>query len=266
VIGRRARGRLAAAAVLGWAGAVSAQPSAASGELSAGVVHRQLVERADDGTRLVSESGELLRIQATASLALPRGGALRVQAAALAGELDYDGHTQVGAPLASHSAHRDISAGVQWRPLPAGGWGEGWLLLEGLQQRRTIAPTDTVQGLRETSVLVMAGARWTHAFDLAGWRWQPALAWRASLHHAVDVDSGGLYDAADLRGGHRRELQIALDAAPLDSPWRFGVAWSRARQSASAVQALSRGGVPVGTVRQPRIAIDDLTLRVTRAF
>jgi len=44
------------------------------------------------------------------------------------------------------------------------------------------------------------------------------------------------------------------------------LAWTHARQSASDRQALFRGGVLFGTVRQPRIEIDDVMLRVRRAF
>jgi hypothetical protein len=50
------------------------------------------------------------------------------------------------------------------------------------------------------------------------------------------------------------------------SPWSFGLAWSHARQSASSTHTLSRNGAAVGSVRQPRIDIDDVSLRARRAF
>jgi hypothetical protein len=234
--------------------------------VSAAVLHRRLVERTDDGSRLVTESGELLRLQVRAERTLAGGGAVEGAASAAAGTLDYDGHTQGGAPLATRSRHRDLGLQAGWRPLAPASWGELWLSLQALQQRRDIASTSQAQGLRETSMLLLPGLRWRHAFEAAGWRWQPALELRASARHRLEVDSGGLFDTADLEGGRRRELGLALDAAPLGSAWSFGLAWSHARQSASPVQTLSQGGVPVGTVRQPRITIDDVSLRATRSF
>jgi hypothetical protein len=44
------------------------------------------------------------------------------------------------------------------------------------------------------------------------------------------------------------------------------VEWTQARQSASPSQALTRAGAPAGTVRQPRLSIDDVSLRAVRAF
>ena len=77
---------------------------------------------------------------------------------------------------------------------------------------------------------------------------------------------GGVFDDADLDGGSRREAVLGLDVASPASPWAFGITWTRARQFASPTQTLLRGGVPVGTVRQPRIEIDDVMLRARRAF
>jgi hypothetical protein len=264
------RSRAVAAALIaqaaGGACAQAPAPPGLSGELSAGVQHRRLTEVGQDGRRLVQERGELLRVQAGAQLPLAGGGALRASAAIAAGSLAYRGQTQAGVPLATDAAHRDLELGLHWRPLPEARWGEAWLGLAALQQRRLIASQPAARGLRETSTLLLPGLRWTHALDAGGWRWQPALEVRTSVHHRLDVDFGGVFDGAALDGGRRRELLLALDAAPAASPWRFGVTWSRARQSASRVQTLARGGAPVGTVRQPRIEIDEVTVRATRAF
>lgn len=241
-----------------------AQPTTAG--LSAQVVHRRLVERDEDGRRLVTESGELLRLQGEAGRALRGGGALRGFAAVAAGTLDYRGQTQAGVPLSTDSAHRDLALGAAWRPVAPASWGEAWLTLQVLQQRRRIASTPAARGLRETSMLVMPGLRWTHALEARGWRWRPGVEVRASVHHRLDVDFGGLFDDARLTGGGRRELLLSLEAGPAGSPWKFGIEWSHARQSASAVDVLERGGVAVGSVHQPRIAIDDVALRVRREF
>ncbi|HET8746855.1 MAG TPA: hypothetical protein VFM98_14705 [Ramlibacter sp.] len=254
----------ALAACCAAAGGAQAAPEAAS--VSAEVVHRRLVERADDGHRLVKESGEVLRLEVAGTMALAGGGALRGIAAAAAGELAYRGQTQAGVPLATDAGHRDLELALQWRPLAPARWGEGWLVLTALQQRRQIASQPAARGLRETSLLLLPGVRWTRTLEAAGWQWQPSVELRASAYHRFDVGFGGLFDDAELRGGRRRELVLGLEANRPDSPWRFGLAWSHARQSASPVQTLRRAGVPVGTVRQPRIAIDDVALRVTRSF
>jgi hypothetical protein len=233
---------------------------------SAGVLHRHLVERAADGRQLVNESGELLRLQADAQVPLSGGGALRGSAAIAAGNLDYRGQTQAGVPLVSDSAHRDLELGVQWCPLSPASWGQGGLVLTALQQRRQIASQPTARGLRETSTLILPGVRWTHTFDALGWQYQPSMELRASAWHRLAIGFGGVFDDADLRGGHRRELVLGLDASPAGLPWRWGFAWSHARQTASPVQTLMRNGVAVGTVRQPRLDIDDVMLRVGRSF
>lgn len=259
-------GRLVAALfTVTAAGTAQAQAAPAWG-VSASVLHRTLEERADDGSRLVEETGPLLRLAIDGQMPLRGGGALEAKAALTGGELDYDGRTQAGAPLATRSRHRDVLFGVGWRPLPAAAWGEGWLVLQVLQQQRDIASTATVTGLRETSLLVLPGVRWSHGFAAGGWRLQPSVELRASVHHQVDIDFHGVFDEADIRGGRRWEAELALQASAPDSPWSWGLAWTHARQSASARQGISSGGVAAGTVVHPRIRIDDVALRVRRAF
>jgi hypothetical protein len=265
------RGLQYAAACLALsAGAACAQAGAGTPGtnwgVSAEVLHRRLVERADTGTRIVEETGPLLRLTLDGRLDLAGGGALRARAAAAAGTLDYEGRTQAGVPLATDSRHRDFEAGLAWRPLPAAAWGEGWLVLRTLQQRRHIVSTATARGLTERSDLVMPGLRWSHAFDAAGWRWQPSLELSTSVRHRLQVEFGGIFDDATIRGGRRREALLDLQVSAPFSPWSFGLAWSHSRQSASSTQTLSRNGAAVGTVRHPRIEIDDLSLRARRAF
>ncbi|MBC5782937.1 hypothetical protein H8N03_08265 [Ramlibacter sp. USB13] len=250
-------------------GAAGAQALAApdlSWGVSAGVQHRRLVERADDGRRLVEESGPMLRLALDGALKLQGGGALQAGAGLAGGTLDYEGRTQAGAPLATDSRHRDLALSFGWRPWAPASWGEAWLVLRAVQQRRDIASTATVTGLRETSTLVMPGVRWTGSFDAARWRLRPAAELRTSAWHRLHVDYRGLYDAQDLDGGHRNELSLVLDASTAASPWSWSFEWTRARQAASERAPLTRGGAAAGTVRQPRIEIDDVMLRVRRAF
>lgn len=245
-------------------GALAEGPFAWGG--SAGLQQRRLDERADDGTRILRESGPMLRLQADGQLALPGGGALRAEAGLAGAALDYRGQTQAGVPLATTATHRDVDATLLWRPLPAARWGEAWLEVQGLQQQRQIASTTAASGLRETSTVWMAGLRWTGHFTAAGWQWQPWAEARASLRHRLAIDYGGAYDASSLTGGTRRAFVLGLATSPAGSPWQWSVQWTAARQSASAWQPLARGGVPAGRVRQPRITIDDVAVLLRRAF
>lgn len=251
------------------AGAAWAQPPSASDlqwGASAGVQHRRLVERDADGGRLVKETGPMLRLAFDAQWRLPNGGALRAGAAVAGGTLDYDGQTQAGTPLRTETDHRDLELGAAWRPLPPQAWGQAWVVAKLLEQRRLIASTPAARGLDETSRLLLAGVRWSHAFEAASWQWRPAVELRTSVRHRVEVDSGGFFDTMDLKGGRRNEAVLAVDASRAASPWSFGIAWTHARQSASPVQPLLRAGAPIGTVFQPRITIDDLSVQLRRAF
>lgn len=259
----------AAACLALGAGAASAQAPGTPGTswgVSTEVLNRRLVERTDTGTRLVEETGPLLRLTLDGRLSFANGGAVQAKASAAGGTLAYEGRTQAGVPLATDSRHRDFEAGLAWRPLAAAAWGEGWLVLRTLQQRRHIISTATARGLTERSDLVMAGLRWSHAFDAADWRWQPSLELSTSARHQLQVGFGGIFDDATMRGGRRHEAVLDLQVSAPSSPWSFGLAWSHSRQSASSTQTLSRNGAAVGTVRHPRIDIDDLSLRVRRAF
>lgn len=224
------------------------------------------MERADDGSRLVEERGELLRLALDKRLSLSNGGAVQATAGVAAGRLDYQGQTQGGAPVATRTGQRDLDAALAWRPFAPGAWGEGWVTLQLLSQRRQIASTAAAGGLRETSQLLMSGLRWTHAWTAAGWRFAPAAELRASVWHRLDVEAGGAFDDAELKGGPRRELALRIDAKAADSPWTFGLEWTRSRESASPRQDLFRDGARIGTIRQPKIEMDTVGVQVRRAF
>lgn len=232
-------------------------------EFSAGAVHRRLVERTDGGSRLLTEKGPMLRLGLDRELRWSGGSALRIEAAALVGEMDYDGPTQ---RLKTQTDVRDLSLGVAWRPIAEGDWGAPWLVLQGLQQRRHIVSTPTAVGPHETSTLWMAGLRWTASFDAAGWRWRPAIEARISASHDLDVDLRGVYDSTSFEAGRRRDLRLAVDVSRPDSPWSLRAQWTGTRQSASDTYPLYRNGARVGTVRHPRIEIDEFGLELRRAF
>jgi hypothetical protein len=259
---------LAAAPALLASAAAAQLPSAAEAGwgVSASVAHRRLVERADNGRQLLEETGPMLRIGFGGELPLANGGALRAKASVAAGGLDYRGVTQGGSPIETRTGHRDLEARLGWRPWPAASWGEAWVAVRVLEQRRQIASTATAAGLHETSTLWMPGLRWSHRFEGGGWDWEPSAAWHTSVRHHLEVRYGGLFDPSDLKGGRRTELVLGLTASRAGSAWQWSVEWSRARQAASAWQPLYRRGLRAGTVRQPRLEIDDVSLRLTREF
>jgi hypothetical protein len=168
--------------------------------------------------------------------------------------------------LATDTRHRDLDLALAWRPWAPARWGEASLVLRAVQQRRKILTTSAAGGLNETSTLWMPGLRWSHAFGAWGWRWRPAIELRASAGHRLDVDYLGVYDAQTLRGGQRRELLLALEASPASSAWTWALEWTRARQRPSESSTVRHFGLPAGTVRQPAIEIDDVALRLRRAF
>lgn len=273
----RARSRLGRAACGAWgalacAGAVQAQqPSAASAplqwDIAAGASQRRLFEQMPDGGRLLTERGTMARLELGARWAPVDGPAVAAEAGGAAGSLDYDGQTQAGAPLATTSRQHDADLALLWRPQPAAAWGEGWLLLHGVRQHRDIRSTGRVNGLVETSVLLMPGLRWRGpATAAAGWQLRPQVEARVSTYHRLDVDYHGLFDGSRLEGGRRWALVLGLEAQAPDPAWRIGLRWTRARQAASQSQALYRDGVRVGSVRQPRLGYDDLALSLRRDF
>lgn len=232
-------------------------------ELSAGVTHRRLLERTDNGSRLLTERGPMLRLELDRELRGESGSALRIEGVSAFGNLDYHGRVQ---HLTTDSDERDLALGLAWRPLAEANWGAPWLVLQGLQQRRSIASTAAAVGPRETSTLLMAGVRWTASFAAAGWRLSPLAEARISAAHRLKVDFRGVFDSTAFDAGRRRDLRLALDVARPDSPWSLRAQWTGTRQSASDSNALERDGAVVGTVRHPRIRIDDFGLELRRAF
>jgi hypothetical protein len=235
-------------------------------QLEATAEHRTLIERDMGGQRLLRESGPLARLRITARPSWADAGRLEFTAALAHARLDYDGRTQAGAPLRTHSLHNEVEIGARWHPFHPFAWGEPSITFDGLGFRRQIEATASVASLAETSTLWMPGIAWTSPAWSAG-RANVALRaqWRASLHHDLAVDYGGLFDASSLRGGRRNEFALAATAA-VPQGWSVSLQWRRARQAQSEVGALYRAAVPVGTVFQPHIDIDDVGLSLSRSF
>lgn len=232
-----------------------------------GVVHRTLEEEAN-GARLLSESGPMLEVRAGGRQSLPGGGAVAGELSLAGGSLDYDGQTQAGVPLQTTSDHLDATARLMWRPVAAQAWGEPWLLLGWHHNRRNIKGKAMVSGLREDSSALLVGVRLHSPTHQATPQWQLRLEGEAlvSLRHRLDVDFMGLYDRARLDGGRQRRTAVRLVATPTGSPWDWTFEWAHLNQAVSPSTALLRGGALMGSVRQPRLSTDDVTLRVSRRF
>jgi hypothetical protein len=230
---------------------------------------RTLIERDASGARLLKESGPLARLRITARPNWAPVGRIEFDAALAHARLDYDGRTQAGAPLTTHSRHDEVEIGLRWRPSQAYAWGVPSITFDGLRFRRAIEATPTVGSLVETSTMWMPGVAWSSpawALNAAG---DTSLSfraqWRTSVHHHVDVDYAGLFDPSSLHGGRRDEASLAA-VVSTQTGWSLALEWHRARQAQSASTAISRGGIAVGTVLQPRIAIDDVGLTLSRSF
>jgi hypothetical protein len=249
--------------------AAAAEPAPIEWAASAGVRHRTLSEWSDTGTRLLTEKGYLPHVQLSAQLTAPTWPTLAFEAGIAGADLDYRGQTQSGVPLTTTSRHTDVDLGVHWRPFPAAAWGEAWLGLGWLQARRDIASSARAGGLDETSSLVLPGVRWrSPAFAVPhtdNAKFQLEAQWRTSVRHRLEVDYLGVFDNSSLRGGRRSETVLGLSVSSSET-WRWSLEWSRSRQSASNPVPLYRAGALVGSVRQPRVKIDDVSLSLTRRF
>ena len=246
------------------------QPARPAVAASVGLTHRKLVERAPSGARLLTEYGPLLHLQLEAERPLAEGRALALRGQFIGGELRYDGQTQAGVPLTTHTRHAEAGADLMWRPHAPAAWGEAWLTAGLLANRRAIRGTAAAGGLDEASTAALVGLRWrSPAFaPLARWNARVEAEARVSVWHRLDVDFFGVLDPTHFDGARKRLLTLRLLASPADSPWQVGLEWTGLDQPISKAVGVSRGGVPLPstTVRQPELSSRDITLRVGRSF
>lgn len=259
--------RTAFALLLTTALAAQAQDGLAIGA-SAGVAHRDLRERTPAGATLLTERGALATARVHATRNWTSGAALQGELGIAGGRLDYDGQTQGGAPLRTHSRHLDWTTDLRWRPLAPAAWGEGWLTIGTRVNRRDIATTPLASGLQETSNSVLAGVRWGSPLlpGPAGWQLQAIVDARGSVWHRLDVDYHGLLDASRIRGARQTDASLRLAGTRADSPWSWDLAWRQLRQPQSETAPVYRNGVVFGTVRQPALRIEDFGLTLSRRF
>lgn len=235
--------------------------------ISGGVTHRTLTERSASGGTLLTERGWLPQLRAAIGKGLSNGGAIAGALTVSGGDLDYHGQTQAGSPLASTTRQTELAADVFWRPVAPAAWGEAWVTGQGLLNRRSIASTPTAGGLDETSSAILLGARWASpSFASAGWQAHVEADARASLWHQLAVDYRGLLDESHLEGARKHQLALRLVGARADTPWGWELEATRLRQGASDSVPVFRAGTLFGTVRQPALTIDDVSLRISRRF
>lgn len=259
-------------ALLLLAAAVPARADAPPLELTGSIAigHRQLAERTVGGGTLLTESGPMTQVQIEAVRSLAGGGAIDLRAHLAGGDLDYDGRTQAGAPLATTTRQGEGGVDLLWRPHEPAPWGEAWLSLGWLANRRLIRGTAAAGGLDERSSALLAGVRWrSRRFTpLAGWASHLELEARSSVSHRLRVDYYGLLDTSRFEGARKQLWTLRLLASPDGSPWQWGLEWSQLRQGASKAVPVSRRGalLPGTTVRQPELSTHDLVLRLSRRF
>lgn len=249
---------------------VHAQPQPLETSGSIALVQRKLVERMAGGGTLLTETGPMARVQVEIVQPFAGGSALGLRAHIAGGDLDYDGRTQAGAPLTTTTRQGEGGVDLLWRPLEPAAWGEGWLTLGWLANRRLILGTGAAGGLDERSSALLAGVHWRSPVfaPAGGWTGHVEVEARTSVSHRLRVDYYGLLDRSDFEGARKQVWTLRLLASPVDSPWQWALEWSQLRQPASRAVPVSRGGalVPGTTVRQPELSIHDVALRVSRRF
>jgi hypothetical protein len=275
--GRGVRGTVVAAGLAGTMAGALAQTAPIEFTGSLGLSARRLQERSD-GTTLLTEKGPVGVLQLEGTKPFAGGGAASVRFTALGGDIDYYGRTQPPAniPLNSRSRHLESGLDLLVRPHATMAWGEAWLSLGWLGNRRDIRSTPIATGLLEDSSSVWAGLQWRgpRLPAVAGWQVRPDVEGRMSVWHRIDVDFRGARDPLTLRpldstsfeGARRRQLVLRLVGSRAESPWSWAVEWSRITQGSSGSVPLTAGGVVIGTVRQPELSIEDVGLRVSRRF
>lgn len=241
---------------MGW-GSDGEYPSF-TGEAAVSLMHFDYREYRDNGSLLDRENGYLPGV--SFSLARAVGGWEAMGRVSHHGDtIDYSGETEAGVPVQTSTSEKLTDISLQLGKDEAFGEGTPAKLYGGIghrQWRRDIHSTATVRGLLENY-------RWSYVFLGA----LASLAQKDSFILALDmrltrtvnptihVDFGGVYDSAMLslkeKSGFRISLPATLPQAnglqlriePFWEEWHFG---------RSNTESITRNGVSVGTVFEPR--------------
>lgn len=257
---------------IAWAaalvGAAAAEERPAQWSLSLGLSSSQLEHRefADDGARLLVESGLLPGMLATAGR---RSGRWQLSAGleVAGGAVDHQGRTQSGAALATRTdrALRVVRVGVM-RELDDAGRQALGIGLSHHRWARRIRGRGGVVGLDEQH------SHWTASVDARlglarapGARVDLDLRVGRTFGTELAVDFGGHFDRATLAPADRWHARLSLPVGVAVGPrsmllvepgierWRFG---------RSDDEPLRRDGQAVGVVRQPRSEALSVDLRL----
>lgn len=229
----------------------------AVGRISKGSEWREWLE---SGKLLLSESGRLPG--AVASLAWRCDAwILALEGEYLDGMRDYDGRTQTGVPVLSTSAiteqytHMQLEYALadEWSVL--GRWSDG-------RVDRNIASVGNTQGYPEQYAwkVVALGLQWkkrwdAHHLGIALWHGR-------STDAAMSLYFPG-YDALQFSTGELTQQTLAVQwRMYLDAAWYVQADFRQQATSMaqSANATLTRNGVPLGTVYQPRVTMVDSPL------
>ena len=245
--------------------AVAAAPvSALDLRSDAGLQWHELRERDAAGRLLVREQGWSPRLGLVLSQRLADAWTLRGGVTGWASRASYDGQSQGGTPVGSHTDTRaaTLDAALLWQPIASSTaqLEAGWQIE---QFRRRIRGAGGYSGLDErlTQPRGWLGASWRSAGDATI---RAALLWGDRAPLSVRFDDG-LFDAAHLRSGRARG--VALEAAwPLTPRWRIAASAEALSVGRSLDAPLTRGGAAVGTVSQPSWRRERLAVLLQRSF
>lgn len=228
------------------------------GGVGVGSMHFDLKEFDSDDDQLVHESGRLPGIDAFLKVRRNRAE-IWLHTAYANGDIDYDGQTQSGMAIGSSTDVKiwDLTTSAAYR-LPVSIPADTYLYV-GTGYRhwnRNIQSVGSIAGLDETyrwwSSQAGVKLEWRHGAN----QWTLDGRLTRPLNPEVNVDFKQSYDSVNLdlgeRWGWKTELswkyafssRFAAGVKGFYESWKLGN---------SASETLSQGGIPVGSVLQPRI-------------
>jgi hypothetical protein len=244
----------------GWL--CTGQPAAAWEYQAGGFAAWQQVSERDDGATLVDEQGLVGGFDGSA-LVTPGAWRLGVNGGVWAGMLDYDGATQLGAPLSTETEWTGWHLGgvVERRfigPMPmrlGGGLEYQW-------RQRSIGSVGTISGLEERYRTLWLGI---------GGELQPMASTALNLEAAcavssdVEVRFDATFDDADVSlGDHcRAGVSVSVDVARVGGKTVFVrpfADWERYPRS-EAIR-LTAGGSGVGTLYLPETELTSFGITI----
>ena len=240
------------AALLWTVPVVSATAGESEVALGSGLYYRQLEEFGRDGDRLLTESGAAPGIGLELSVAAGPGAL--IGGFGVSGyRLDYDGRSQQGRAVDSHSDYRERHLWAGYRFDLGNRWSLG-LRWQRNQVERDIRGTETIAGLREQTLGNRAAVGLRHRLADGPVEWIEAR-WHRTLGGTLRVDSPGLVDRVWIPLGASRGFSVSA-RIPLGTMGGFRridlePGFSRTHTDASETRAWTRDGVVQGRIGQP---------------